>query len=42
MRPLEDLVGEGAKDGQAENKAFPGVQLFQGLRALGPEFVGHI
>lgn len=26
-----DLVGEGAKDGQAENEAFPGVQLLQGL-----------
>lgn len=26
-----DLVGEGAKDDQAENEAFPGVQLLQGL-----------
>lgn len=26
-----DLVGEGAKDDQAEDEAFPGVQLLQGL-----------
>lgn len=31
VRPLVDLIGEGAKDDQAEDEAFPGVQLLQGL-----------
>ena len=29
VRPLVDLVGEGAKDDQAEDEALPGVQLLQ-------------
>lgn len=31
VRPLVDLVGEGAEDAQAEDEALPGVQLRQGL-----------
>ena len=29
VRPLVDLVGERAEDGQAEDEALPGVQLLQ-------------
>lgn len=39
VRPLVNLVGEGAKDDQAEDKAFPGVQLLQGFCRAGRGWV---
>lgn len=39
VRPLVDLVGEGAKDDQAEDKALPGVQLLQGFCRAGRGWV---
>lgn len=35
VRPLVDLIGEGDKDDQAEDEAFPGVQLLQGFCRVG-------
>lgn len=40
VRPLVDLVGEGAKDDQAEDEALPGVQLLQDFCRVGRERVG--
>lgn len=35
VRPLVDLVGEGAEDAEAEDEALPGVQLLQRLCGAG-------
>jgi len=39
VRPLVDLVGEGAKDDQAEDEALPGVQLLQDFCGVGRGWV---
>ena len=43
VRPLVDLVGEGAKDDQAEDEALPVVQLLQDFCRVGRGWVstGH-